>query len=126
LDAHAKNYSLLLGGPHVRLAPLYDVASILPYEEYEIHKLKLSMKVRGEHNVDKIGLRQWQKFASETHVNADTLIEGLIAMAKQLPDEINAARVRARKEGLAAANIERLTARLIERAGDCLRLLAAA
>lgn len=31
-DAHAKNYSLLLSGPDVRLAPLYDIASILPYE----------------------------------------------------------------------------------------------
>lgn len=29
-DAHAKNFSLLLSAPHVRLAPLYDVASILP------------------------------------------------------------------------------------------------
>jgi serine/threonine-protein kinase HipA len=26
-DAHAKNYSLLLAGRQVRLAPLYDVAS---------------------------------------------------------------------------------------------------
>jgi len=31
-DAHAKNYSILIGsGGVVRLAPLYDVASILPY-----------------------------------------------------------------------------------------------
>ncbi len=30
-DAHAKNYSLLLSGSSVRLAPLYDVNSVLPY-----------------------------------------------------------------------------------------------
>ncbi len=30
-DAHAKNYSLLLAGDQVRLAPLYDIASALPY-----------------------------------------------------------------------------------------------
>ena len=30
-DAHAKNYSLLLSGSDVRLAPLYDIASALPY-----------------------------------------------------------------------------------------------
>jgi len=35
IDAHAKNYSLLLSGPQVRLAPLYDVASILPYDEFD-------------------------------------------------------------------------------------------
>ncbi|HEY0691385.1 MAG TPA: HipA domain-containing protein [Kribbella sp.] len=31
-DAHAKNYSLLLLGNQVRLAPFYDVASALPYD----------------------------------------------------------------------------------------------
>jgi serine/threonine-protein kinase HipA len=40
-DAHAKNYSLLLGsGPHIRLAPLYDIASILPHDEVGMHKFK--------------------------------------------------------------------------------------
>jgi serine/threonine-protein kinase HipA len=42
-DAHAKNYSLLLAGREVRLAPLYDVTSALPYEN-ERH-LQLAMKV---------------------------------------------------------------------------------
>jgi serine/threonine-protein kinase HipA len=33
-DAHAKNYSLLIGsGDEVRLAPLYDFSSQLPYPE---------------------------------------------------------------------------------------------
>lgn len=31
-DAHAKNYGLLLEKDEVRLAPLYDIASALPYE----------------------------------------------------------------------------------------------
>ena len=34
-DAHAKNYSLLLAGPEARLAPLYDIASALPYGTHE-------------------------------------------------------------------------------------------
>src|SRR5205814_1903999 len=33
-DAHAKNYSVLLHGPQVRLAPAYDVASALVYDMY--------------------------------------------------------------------------------------------
>ncbi|MCP3937217.1 MAG: type II toxin-antitoxin system HipA family toxin, partial [Actinomycetia bacterium] len=32
-DAHAKNYSLLLAGNQIRLAPLYDIASILPCDD---------------------------------------------------------------------------------------------
>ncbi len=42
-DAHAKNYSLLLLGNQVRLAPLYDVASALPYNSIPEQKLRLAM-----------------------------------------------------------------------------------
>jgi len=55
-DAHAKNYSLLLSGPQVRLAPLYDVASILPYDEFDLRKVKLAMKIGGEYKLSQIGL----------------------------------------------------------------------
>jgi serine/threonine-protein kinase HipA len=124
-DAHAKNFSLLLSGPHVRLAPLYDVASILPYDEFDLRKVKFAMKVGGEYKLNQIGLRQWQKFAREARVDADRLIETLIAMSKQLPDEANAVQALAREEGLAEAIVERLVTQLIKRARDCGRLLGA-
>jgi serine/threonine-protein kinase HipA len=125
-DAHAKNFSLLLGDRRVRLAPLYDVASILPYDEFDLRKVKLAMKIGGEYKLSQIGLHQWQKFARETRVEADELIELLASMAKQLPDEVNAARTRAREEGLNAAIVERLATQLIERAEQCRRLLTSA
>jgi serine/threonine-protein kinase HipA len=122
-DAHAKNYSLLLGGgPHVRLAPLYDVASILPSDDH-MKKLKLAMKIGGEYKLSLIGLRQWQKFARETRLNADELIARLTSTAKQLPDEADAARKRVQAEGLDKSIIDRLATRLIERAGECERAL---
>jgi serine/threonine-protein kinase HipA len=122
-DAHAKNYSLLLGGgPHVRLAPLYDVASILPYDDMQ--KLKLAMTVGGEYRLGLIGFRQWQKFARETRLGADELIARLGSMVKQLPDETNDVRKRVQTEGLDKAIIDRLASRLIERAGECARVLA--
>jgi serine/threonine-protein kinase HipA len=124
-DAHAKNYSLLLGGgPHVRLAPLYDVASILPYDEFDMQKLKLAMKVGGEYKLGQVGLRQWQKFARETRFNADELIARLGSMARQLPDQANDVRTRARAEGLDKTIIDRLATRLIKRADECERVLA--
>jgi serine/threonine-protein kinase HipA len=123
-DAHAKNYSLLHGsGRHVRLAPLYDVASILPYDQFGMQKLKLAMKVGGEYKLGLIGLRQWQKFACETRLNADELIARLRSMARQLPDEADDARKRAQTDGLDKAIIARLATRLIERAGECERML---
>ncbi len=122
-DAHAKNYSLLLSGPDVRLAPLYDIASILPYEEVDLRKAKLAMKIGGEYKVSLIGLRQWQKFAREVRADVDQLVEALISMAKQLPDEVAAARSHAREEGLTNALVERLATQLIDRAHECQRLL---
>ena len=122
-DAHAKNYSLLLNGPDVRLAPLYDIASILPYEAVDLHEAKLAMKIGGEYKLDLIGLRQWQKFAREVRIDFDQFVDVLISMAKQLPDEVTAARATARERGLNNALIERLATRLIDRARQCQRLL---
>jgi serine/threonine-protein kinase HipA len=122
-DAHAKNYSLLLNGSDVRLAPLYDIASILPYEEVDLRKAKLAMKIGGEYKVELIGLRQWQKFGREVRTDVDQLVEVLISMAKQLPDEVSAAHALAREEGLNNALIDRLAKQLIDRAHECQRLL---
>jgi len=123
-DAHAKNYSLLLAsGALVRLAPLYDIASILPYDHVDQRKIKLAMKVGDEYKLDQIGLRQWQKFARETRVDADVLIATLNSMAGQIPDLVADIRTRAQKEGLENAVIERLATALSTRAKDCEHVL---
>lgn len=124
-DAHAKNYSLLIGsGLRVRLAPLYDVASILPYGQFDLHKVKLAMKIGGQYQLEDIGVRQWQKLAKEAHVDADELINRLRTMAGQLPDEVSTVYARAREEGLDNQTIDRLKAGLIARAKECRKGLA--
>jgi serine/threonine-protein kinase HipA len=73
-DAHAKNFSLLLGSRRIRLAPLYDVASILPYDEFDMRKVKLATKIGGKYLLSEIGLHEWQKFAREIRMDADELV----------------------------------------------------
>lgn len=124
-DAHAKNYSLLHGGSQVRLAPLYDVASILPYAEFDRRRIKLAMKIGDEYLLDQIGLRQWQKFARAARVDADALIARLGGMAERLPDELATVLRQARDAGLEGAVIDRLAADLVERARTCRRALGA-
>ena len=51
-DAHGKNYSLLLAGQDVRLAPLYDIASALPYKNFEQRKIQLAMKFGKDYSLD--------------------------------------------------------------------------
>jgi serine/threonine-protein kinase HipA len=123
-DAHAKNYSLLLaGGPIVRLAPLYDIASILPYGDVDFQKMKLAMKIGGEYKLGQIGVREWQKFARETRLDADQVIAGLSSIAEQLPDNVTDVCASAKRDGLDTAIIAPLAEHLIARAKDCQRIL---
>lgn len=82
-DAHAKNYSLLLAGDQVRLAPLYDVASALPYEPDE-HKLRLAMKLDGRYYVHP-RRNPWRRTASELGLAEEALIARAIELAAAAP-----------------------------------------
>lgn len=124
-DAHAKNYSLLLGsGARVRLAPLYDIASILPYEDIQLQKAKLSMKIGGEYRLRDIGRLQWREQAKILHMDETAVIDRLTEMAHQLPDAIADIRATAHREGLEQSVLEKLETRLIERAKACQHILS--
>jgi serine/threonine-protein kinase HipA len=83
------------------------------------------MKIGGEYKLSLIGRHQWQKFAREVRVDADELVERLAAMATRLPNEVNAARLSANKQGLNTPIIEKLAKQLTERAGACRKSLGA-
>jgi serine/threonine-protein kinase HipA len=124
-DAHAKNYSLLIsGGPRVRLAPLYDIASLLPYEQYDPWKTRLSMKIGGEYRLRDIGPGEWRKLAHDLRIDADALVSRVGAMAARLPDELSAVHAKARADGLGPPIKDKLTSRLVERAVACGAMLA--
>jgi serine/threonine-protein kinase HipA len=51
-DAQAKNYPILItGGGRTRLAPVYDLASLPPYKEFDPQQLRLAMKLGGEYRL---------------------------------------------------------------------------
>lgn len=86
-DAHAKNYSLLIGsGGLVRMAPLYDLASIFAYPDLDRGRAKLAMKVADKYRLEDIRLRHWEKFAFELHLEPDAVIERARWLADALPD----------------------------------------
>lgn len=123
-DAHAKNYSLLLGqNGVVRLAPLYDLASILPYHGVDVSKVKLAMKVGGEYRLRDIGLRHWQKLAAELRLDEAKLIDRIRGMAQALPDQVTTIQGEVEGQGLSHVTITRLCKRLKARAAACQRLL---
>jgi serine/threonine-protein kinase HipA len=124
-DAHAKNYSVLIGSAGVvRFAPLYDLASILPYEIVAIQKVRLAMKIGGNYRVRDIGLHQWEKLATENRVNAQRLISRLRDLSEALPDQVSSVRDDVLAEGLQHPLIHNLAKALHARARDAQRILA--
>jgi serine/threonine-protein kinase HipA len=126
-DAHAKNYALLIGAEgRIRLAPLYDVASVLPYPDIDIEKAKLSMKLGGEYRLRNITLHHWRKLAAELRVDPDAMTARVDSFAAQLADHVSEIRRRMTEEGVAHPVIARLADALVARAAACRKLLQAA
>ncbi|MGH7687312.1 MAG: type II toxin-antitoxin system HipA family toxin [Candidatus Dormibacteria bacterium] len=88
-DAHAKNYSLLLAGNQVRLAPLYDVASSLPYGTDE-RRLRFAMKIGGDYRVFPQH-NTWPDAARDLGVDADRIVARVRELASSLPQALSEA-----------------------------------
>jgi serine/threonine-protein kinase HipA len=123
-DAHAKNYSLLISaGDEIRLAPLYDLSSQLPYPE--LIEQRVAMKIGDHHEIRRVGIADWRKLARDCSIEEEHVLTMLTGMAKALPDEISAAREQALVEGLSASIIAPLAQRLITHVGERLATIAA-
>jgi serine/threonine-protein kinase HipA len=126
-DAHGKNYSLLIGGEgRARLAPLYDVASVLPYADIDPQRVKLSMKIAGEYRMRNIGVRNWRKLAEELRMDGNVLVERVDSFARQLGDHVSDVKRHMADEGLSHPIIARLAKALTARAAACRKSLHAA
>ena len=98
-DAHAKNYSLLIGADNqIRLSPLYDLSSQLPYPE--LIDQRVAMKIGDEYNIPHIGFNEWQALASACAIDSEMLMNRLRQLADALPDAVSAARNQALADGL--------------------------
>jgi serine/threonine-protein kinase HipA len=118
-DAHAKNYAMLIGAEgRARLAPLYDIASILPYD-FDAQKIRSAMKIGGEYRFRDIGARQWRKLATELRLDADRLMARIGDLAGALPDALADICRTAKADGIDRPLVERLARRLRERAQRC-------
>ncbi len=121
-DAHAKNYSLLIApGNQVRLAPLYDLASAIPYpRSVPPRKAKLAMKIGGQYLISRIGRREWEKFAKEHRLDKDKLMEVIQSMAGILPSIAEKLDQEMRQQGISNDTTHSLAQSLSGRCKECL------
>jgi serine/threonine-protein kinase HipA len=89
-DAHAKNYSLLLDHDQVRLAPLYDISSALPYpDSINPRKMKLAMRIGHRYRISEIGRAQWEQLAVNLRLEPDQVVQRIIWLGERLPDALS-------------------------------------
>jgi len=113
-DAHSKNYSLLLAGRQVRFAPLYDVASALPYPDMPFQKLRLAMKFGGSYLVTSGSPSMWARVGRELGLSGDLVVERARILMDRLPDAFADA---ARDPSIAATE-STMPARLVDAVAD--------
>lgn len=83
-DAHGKNFAVLIAaGKQVRLAPLYDVISLLPYPDLRSRDSTLAMGIGGERRLAEIGRAQWEKLGGATGVGRREMVERVASIAEQ-------------------------------------------
>lgn len=124
-DAHAKNYSVLLVERAVRLAPLYDVASALPYRGTYEPKIKLAMKVGNHHRVGAIGRATWVRQAILMGLDAEAVVARAIDLSLRLPDAFSDAARTYRASASGDPFTTLLTDKVTARARRCARQLQA-
>lgn len=101
-DAHGKNFGFLLAaGPQVRLAPLYDVASFIPYETPHLErKTRMAMKIGGEYQWWKIGPQHWERAAKEWKLDQDRVFARILDMTARMPGALSATRSELESAGI--------------------------
>jgi len=117
-DAHAKNYSLLLSGRALRLAPLYDIASGLPYGLHE-RKLKMAMKIGNDYDLFHMWDR-WARAAEEWGLDPDSLRGRVIELTARAPDAFADVAAEPAVQGLGRKGPVRLVDAVSRRAKRCL------
>lgn len=114
-DAHAKNYSLLHTERGTTLAPLYDIASALPYPDLHPRRVKLAMAVAGHDRIWEIDSQYWARQAVEISIEPDAAVDRMRAMIDNAPDAFSdavaAAGLKRKDLRFAAGLVDRVAAR---------------
>ena len=122
-DAHAKNYSVLHAPGALRLAPLYDVISTLPYPQLAPVGMRLAMSVNGERAVDAITGNHWRAVARAVDLPPDALILRIRELAERTLAVMEKRCGMAASDEATLAVTKRLTTPIASHIAQCLRRL---
>ena len=85
-DAHAKNYSILLGPNTARLTPLYDIWSIMPEDPHHYESWALAMSALEDHRILAANSAQaWRTTAAAVGLDPSESVERVERIARATP-----------------------------------------
>lgn len=84
-DAHARNYSVLLQGDDVELAPLFDIATGLAYDPPAGGSRALSMSIAGQLDPARVTPETWKKFCEAVSVDEAVVLDKVREVAEVAP-----------------------------------------
>ena len=114
-DAHAKNYSIMIRGNGLSLAPIYDV---MCGEVWENVTKKLAQALAGKRQGDCLNASDWQRLARECGLNARQVIDRVrtlasLVLAEARPAELEVAAMPAREHAIFSRTGEAVEIELI-------------
>ena len=114
-DAHAKNYGLLLSaGGRYRLAPLYDIASWLPYSK-NYRDDRLAMSIDTYYHFDRILPRHWEVQAKKVGYDPHRAVAHIRDLIARIPNEARSLQAECKTEGSATPDLKKLVDLLLAR-----------
>jgi serine/threonine-protein kinase HipA len=116
IDAHAKNFSILIDHDGFRLAPLYDIISAAAYDTRRFGKL--AMSVGGEYSWRRIAGRHWDKTAEACGYPADALRAHRTELAQRIPTACKTVLADCRASGLTSPLLEALATAIAKRSAE--------
>ena len=122
IDAHAKNYSLLLERGAVSLAPLYDIMSYLPYRKGQaVPDIITAMMVATDYTLrsaDSVGA--WERAAQQFSLDQDEVATRAENIMRRCPDAFDAVIDRLDPLDRSSPGIATLSNELRQRSDDVL------
>lgn len=106
MDAHAKNFSMLIEAKSYRLAPLYDLISTRVYGSLSP---KLAMRIGGQARSEWLTKAHWQKLSQEAGIAPKVVMETVQDIAERLPDLCPKVRARFEPRGDENSLLDKLT-----------------
>lgn len=113
-DAHAKNYSLVhLGADRCVLAPLYDVASGLPYDLSGGRPLRMAMPIGGENRLGFVKHEHVERFALLARIEPEVCVNLMANLYERIVKSAN--RIVGEMSTRAIPGVDELAQRLLPR-----------